>query len=172
MIYAEVLLEAAQVEGTAFEVSGQLRALQKAVRSSIALRETLADRSLPASTRRALLEKVFAGFDPALLVVLGVMIERDDFALLNKLSETYELCAEQALGAVIIDVTTAISLDDGLRTVLRDRFSAQFGCDVLLREQIDPTIIGGIVLSSHGKRIDASVASQLERARVALTTSR
>jgi F-type H+-transporting ATPase subunit delta len=62
-----------------------------------------------------------------------------------------------------------VELDDGLRDGIRKKYSAQFGKGVLLREHTDPSLVGGIVLSAHGRRIDASVASQLESARVVLS---
>ena len=40
----------------------------------------------------------------------------------------------------------------------------------MLREHVNPSIIGGIVLSARGKRIDASVSAQLEKVRSALSS--
>jgi F-type H+-transporting ATPase subunit delta len=172
VIYAETLLAAAQSAGTVFEVSGQLVELLRVINANIELREALADSALPATGRREITQEVLSDFDPALKAVIGVVIERNDLGLLHKINEAYIDAAEQALAAVIIDVTTAVELDDDLRNAIRTKFSAQFASDVLLREHLNPAIIGGIILSAHGKRIDASVVSQLEQARITLSKSR
>ena len=41
----------------------------------------------------------------------------------------------------------------------------------MLREHIDKSLLGGILMSANGKRIDASVLSQLESARNVLKLS-
>ena len=48
---------------------------------------------------------------------------------------------------------------------------ADLGHEVILREKVDPSIIGGIIISTHGHRIDASIASQLETARTVLSAA-
>ena len=168
-IYAQVLLEATQASGTTFEVSGQLQQVLTVIRGSIELRTTLFDHSLPKETLIAIIDEVFTDYDEALLATLGVMVKRGDLGLLSKVADIFSQVAEDALNAVFIDVTTVVALDDVLRDAIKTKYSAQFGREVLLREHVDPTIVGGIILSTHGISIDASVVSQLEKARVVLS---
>jgi len=167
-VYAQVLLEAAQASDTVFEVAGELEQASAAIRGNIDLRTTLFDRSIPTEVRCTIVNEIFEGFDASLLATLGVMIKRDSLELLSKVVAAYAEMAENALGAVFIDVTTVVALDDALRDSIKTKYAAQFGRGVLIREHIDPSIMGGIVLSSHGVSIDASVVSQLEKARAVL----
>jgi F-type H+-transporting ATPase subunit delta len=170
-VYAEALLEAvSDSPERVFEVSGQLEAACKAITGSLELRDVLANRGIELQARQGIAHDLFEGFEPALLSVLDVAIERDDIRLLPRVTEAYVEAAERELGAVIIDVTTVIALDEELRDHIKKKYSAQFGKGVLLREHLDPALVGGIVLSTHGRRIDASVASQLEGARAVLST--
>jgi F-type H+-transporting ATPase subunit delta len=169
-VYAQVLLDAAMQQGLAFEVSTQLAEVAGVINSSIELRSTLNDRLVDANVRKSILNEVFQGFNESLLSVLGVMVERNNLALLRRVVECYTDLAEEALGAVFIDVTTVVPLDDQIRDDIKQKYSTQFAKDVLLREHIDASILGGIVISTHGMRIDASVVSQLENARNVLST--
>lgn len=168
-VYAEVLLEAAKASDKVLAIAEEFEELQATVRGSIELRSALVDNTLTPAAKKAAVAEIFAGFAPELLSTFDVMVERDDLALLPRVHEVYTTLAEEALGAVIIDVTTVIPLDDALRDKIRSKYSAQLGTGVLLREHLDPSLIGGIVLSTHGKRIDASVSSQLENARHTLS---
>jgi F-type H+-transporting ATPase subunit delta len=170
-VYAQALLEATQKSDTVFLVTGQIEQVKSLVRSNMELRTTLYDSAVPVETRIAIVNEVFAGFDASLLAVLGVMIKRDDLRLLAKVAEAFIYAVEEALGVVIIDTTTVVALDDALRDSIKAKYSAQFGRDVLLREHVDPSIMGGIVLSTHGVTIDASVVSQLENVRAVLSDS-
>jgi len=170
-VYANTLLEATQAQGNSFAVSGQLAQLLAAIQASTELRTTLADRTIPGQARAGVLKQVFCEYDKSLLAVLGVLVERDDLELLPRVNEAYVYAAEAALDAVFIDVTTVVPLDDELRQAIANKYQAQLGATVLLREHIDASILGGIILSTHGRRIDASVSSQLDNARTVLTTA-
>lgn len=168
--YAEVLLEATKQTGNVLEVAGQLKELHEVILTHPNLREALYEDTLPAEARVNVLNEVFKGFDPALLKVVGVMVERREIGLLHRVVGEFEALAEEALNVVILDVTTVVELDDALRQTIKSKYAAQFGKDVMLREHVDPSILGGIVLSARGKKIDASVSAQLEQVRVALSS--
>ncbi len=168
--YAEVLLDATKKSGTTFEVTGQLQDACSVMRSHPGLRDSLDDDTVPPENRSDVVREVFKDYDPSLVSVLAVMAERRDMELLSRVAEDFNDLAEEDLGAVILDVTTVVELDDALRKKIKEKFAAQFGKDVMLREHIDPSILGGVILGAHGKRIDASVVTKLEDARVVLSS--
>ncbi|MCL2529326.1 MAG: ATP synthase F1 subunit delta [Coriobacteriia bacterium] len=168
-VYAEVLLGAARVRNNVFDVAGQLDQLVAAVRGSIELRKALIDKTIPAAAKKGIVAEIFSSFAPELLTTFDVMVDRGDLSLLPRVRDTYVALAEKALGAAFVDVTTVVPLDETLREQIVTKYSAQLGRKVMLREYVDPGLIGGIVLSAHGKRIDASVSSQLESARHVLS---
>jgi len=65
----------------------------------------------------------------------------------------------------VVDVTTAVPLDDGLRQLITEKAEADLGRRAVLRERIDASILGGIIMDVDGNYIDASMISQLNRAR-------
>ena len=169
--YAGVLLDAASVEGSVDAVYSQLDAVLRLVRGHAPLRDALLDDSVDGAARAKVAKDVFAGLNPALVDTLAVMAERGNFDLLSSLAEAYDSLAEEKRGIVAVDVTTAVALSEALRETITNKLAADMGSGVVLREKVDPAIIGGIVLSTHGHRIDASIASQLENARLVLSTA-
>ncbi|MDR0500345.1 MAG: ATP synthase F1 subunit delta [Coriobacteriales bacterium] len=168
-VYAANLLEASKAKGNILEITAEMEQIFSTVIGNVDLRNTLSDHAIPVTTRQSIASEVFAGYDEVLLAVFSVIVQRNDIMLLSRVAEAYLELAEQALGAIIIDVTTVVSLDDDLRRIIKDKYAAQLGSDVILREHVDKGILGGIILSTHGRRIDASVVSQLENARVTLS---
>ena len=81
---------------------------------------------------------------------------------------SYENQVETKLNLCILDVTTVVELDDHLRDIIKQKAESELGMKVVLRERIDKSILGGIIMSAGDKRIDASVASQLNNARIVL----
>jgi len=168
-VYAKVLLGATQAAKNTFDVANEFDQLLKIVRGSLELRKTLIDKTVPVEAKRAIIAEIFTGFSPELLETFKVMVEREDLSVLSRANEMYTTLAEDALDSVFIDVTTVVPLDDDLRQQITDKYSAELGRGIMLREYVDPSLVGGIILSTHGKRIDASVSSQLEKARHMLT---
>lgn len=69
-----------------------------------------------------------------------------------------------ALGHVEADVTTARPIEASLRQELIDYVRRIEGVkDVTLVEQVDPSILGGVIIETPRKRFDASVSTKLKR---------
>lgn len=172
--YASVLLDGAYVAGgqdAVLEVRDQAERIMRIARSNMDLSDALEDSSYTPEQRGQLVRNLFASCNPVLVDVLAVMAERGDFALLSRVWASYGEQLEQKLNVTVVDVTTVVDLDDHLREVITKKAEADLGTNVVLREHIDKSLLGGILMSANGKRIDASVVSQLESARNVLKLS-
>ena len=172
--YATVMFDAAMQEGgqdAVLEVRDQTERIIRIMRSNMDLSGSLQDRSYTPEQRAGIAKAAFADANPVLANTLAVMVEREDVALLSRVWESYGEQIERKLNVTVVDVTTVVPLDDHLREVITKKAEADLGTKVVLRESIDKSLIGGILMSAKGKRIDASVASQLESARNVLKDS-
>lgn len=169
--YAACLLEAAQEAGRVFEDIEDIKSARQAVVKSSQMREFLQNDSVPAESKSALVKEVFSGLAPEVVSIVAVAAERGDVKLLGRIAAAYEEAAEKALDMVVVDITTAVPLDDHLRDVISTKLSADLGHSVRLNETVDKSILGGIIMSTHGKVMDASVRTQLSHARQVLKTA-
>ena len=88
-----------------------------------------------------------------------------ELTLLPRVYDAYRELLGDKLGICVVDVTTAVPLDDGLRQLITEKAEADLGRRAVLRERIDTSILGGIIMDVDGNYIDASMISQLNRAR-------
>ena len=173
-VYAAVLFDGAFEAGgqeAVLEVRDQMVRVAGAMRTNMELSVALSDPGYTPEQRGELARNVFAGCNPVLLDVLAVLAERGDAALLPRVLENYAEQLQSKLNLCVVDVTTAVPLDDALRRIITETAEADLDTNVVLRESVDKSILGGIIMSSNGKRIDASVASQLDHARNVLKTT-
>lgn len=110
-----------------------------------------------------------ARVSPEVLAVLATLVERGQLDLLRGVVDTYRAMTEEDEDVVGVTVTTAVPLDDDLRSKIIEQLEGDFGKSVCLIEQVDPSIVGGIVLEARGQRRDISVKTQLRAAREALS---
>ena len=109
-----------------------------------------------------------ASASPEIIAVLDTMSKRD---LLPKVAAAFKYVAEEDEDVVGVTVTTAIPLDDELRQTITKKCEQDFGRKVFLIEQVDPSIVGGLVLEARGERRDISVKTQLRVAQETLANS-
>ena len=172
--YAAVLFDGAFETGgqdAVLAVRDQMVQIAAAMRSNMELTTALSETGYTAEQRAELARGVFAGSNSALLDVLAVMAERGDSSLLPRVLESYGELLESKLNVNVVDVVTVVPLDENLRHIIKEKAEADLGTNVVLRESIDESILGGIIMSTNGKRIDASVVSQLDNARNVLKTT-
>ena len=169
--YAATLLDAAGAEGgqeRVIAVRDQLNQVLFAFRENGRIRENLSNSSLSAQQRYELAASVFEGCDPLAVSVLAVMAERGNLGELSAVIDAFVNAAENKLNVSIVDVVTAVALDDELRGIITEKLSKDLGKPVVLCETVDKSILGGIIMSTNGKRIDASISSKLEGTRALL----
>ena len=170
-LYATTLIEALDNEGGLDAVMNGRVQLDTIVNYSIShkeLKEALESPEYTTEQSAQLIKGVFADCEPALVSVLVVMAERGDFSRLHRVADIYDAKIREKFNVVVVDVTTRVELDDHLREVIKNKAGKDLGCDVVLNENIDPSLLGGIVMSANGQRIDASVNTLLDKARSAL----
>ena len=80
------------------------------------------------------------------------------------------VAAEEQILAV--ELTTAHELTDEEFGRILSRIEAQSGRKVQASRQVDPDLLGGLVLQAGSMRLDASVRGRLERLRHELATAR
>ena len=166
--YASVLVDEAYKAGgqdAVMEIRNQLESILRISRSNLDLATSLD------VEKGQIVRNVFVDANPVLVEVLAVMATRGDFALLSRVWVSYQEQLESKLGVTVVDVTTVVPLDDKLREQIIKKTEADLGTKAVLNEKIDKSIIGGIIMSAQGRRIDASVLSQLEKARNVLKDS-
>ena len=115
--------------------------------------------------------ETLASASPELLGVFATMAERGQLDLLPEVAATYHAMTEEDEDVVGVKVTTAVPLDDDLRAKISERVRERLGREVFLIENVDPSIIGGLVIEARGQRRDISVKTQLRAAREALDST-
>ncbi len=160
--YAQALLELGEPKGQAETIGQELTGLAQIVRGNRAFQLFLADPAIGEGERAEFLRKVFGGqVSPLVLNTLLVMNQKGRLTLLEEMVEAYTALLNEKLGRVEVNVTVAHRLDDGQLEEVRRRVSEALGKQAIVKQSVDESIIGGLVLRVRDRLIDASVRSQL-----------
>jgi len=170
--YARVLFDLATAADAVDAADEGVRTVADAIRGHADLRTALADASVPAAKKRDILRDLFGEVvSPEVVSIVTLAIERDAVGSLDEMARVFAEIAEAERGIVVAEVTTAVPLDGALRTSITDKLVASLGRPVTLRERVDASIVGGVVIKVAGRVLDGSLASQLGAVRTALSAA-
>ena len=95
----------------------------------------------------------------------------EDVNLIDNVASTFKELLETEDKTLTVTVTTAVPLNEELRTKITQKLMGNFKTDVYLIERVNPKIIGGIVVEARDHRYDASVKTQLTHIKSKLSSS-
>ena len=163
--YAKAIFELASEDGRIEQWSREL-ALIRAVLDDPTAREIIANPSVSVETRIRAVEALdLPGIGPRGLNLMRLLVASRRVDRIGEIVEHYEVLADEAAGRVRASVTTAIPLSEADREKLGADLSARLGKDVRLVAQVDPSILGGLLLQVGDRLTDASVAGRLDQLR-------
>lgn len=116
-------------------------------------------------SRKKILVEVARGleFSPLVGHFLSLLLERDRLIFLPSIASCYRRYLNEAKGRVEATVVSPAPLEASLLTRLREVLEGVSGKSVLLKQETDPTLIGGMLIELEGKVYDGSVRTQLEK---------
>ena len=168
--YAAALYDLADEQKSLDETAEDLRGLAALIEESEdfrrMIRSPVIGKEEQAHAAGAIVEK--AGATELVRHFVGVIAaNRRLFALSAIIQSFLELLATRR-GFVRAEVTTAQELSDDRRQALADALKASMGNEVSLEVQVDPAIIGGMVVRVGSRMIDSSLKTKLERLQLAM----
>ncbi|KGI69274.1 F0F1 ATP synthase subunit B/delta [Mycolicibacterium rufum] len=165
------LLARAERDGHSEEVEEQLFRVGRVLDTESRLNRLLSDPTVPADKRVELLDKVLqsgGGVNDTAAALLRQTIELLRGELADAaVSDLAELAVARR-GEAVAEVTAAAELSDEQRTRLTEVLSRIYGTSVSVQLDVDPDILGGLLITVGDEVIDGSISSRLAAARTGL----
>jgi F-type H+-transporting ATPase subunit delta len=111
------------------------------------------------------LERALVDADPTFVNFLELLIEKHRMPVIYRARRQYEALWEAAHRLLPVEVTSAVALDPAVAEELGRRIREQTGQTVELTSNVDPGILGGIVLRVGNSILDASIKNRLQQLR-------
>jgi F-type H+-transporting ATPase subunit delta len=95
--------------------------------------------------------------------LLLLLVEKKRFMFIEEIMEAYRYLYEKEKGIVEVRTITAIPLEDALKDELIRKLEAQTKKTIRIKPEVDPDIIGGMILVMEDNIIDGSIRFKLEQ---------
>ncbi len=116
-------------------------------------------------SRKKILVEVTRSLQLSLVSVhfLSILLERDRLTYLSAIVSCYRRMLNAAQGRVEAKVVAASPLDRSMLERLRVTLHVISGKEVVLHEETEPALLGGVMVELEGKIYDGTVRMQLEK---------
>lgn len=167
-LYGKAILGAAGEE--ADEIVAQLNAIvSDCMVRSPGLKSVLSSPRVSQVEKENLIDRIFSGkIHGKLLNFLKVLCRRDRIGSLSEIQISAKKMRDEELGRVRVSVTSAFALTDNQREDIAFRLGQSLGKTVVLEEQVDPSLLGGILIRVGDQVFDGSVLGRMSAIRSAV----
>jgi F-type H+-transporting ATPase subunit delta len=164
-VYARSLFEVAQERDELDLVREQLGQFADALSKERQLAQFFFSPYFSTAEKKDGLEKLIDGADEIFMNFLQALIERHRMPAIFRIRGRYDQMWRDENKLLPVQVTSAIELDQKTISSIGDRIGEQTGLKVELSSNIDPDILGGIVLRVGNFILDASIRNRLNQLR-------
>ena len=159
--YAQAIFEIAMEKGELDRWQSDLVKLASLTEDA-ALIALFENPKLPFSDKAKLLSEQLGDINPLALNLVYLLISRGQLSVLGEIAEEYRRLLDSHRGIEEAEVITAIPLDDEGKQSLEEHLSAIVGKKVVIKPEVDSSLVGGFVARIGGKLLDGSTRSRLE----------
>jgi F-type H+-transporting ATPase subunit delta len=162
--YTKALFQLAREAGQEEKIGQEIESLLGAYTGS-QLQKVLTNPAFRMDSRKRILIEVSNKLQLSILTIhfLSLLLERDRLTYLPSIVTRYRRSLNEAKGRLEAKVVSARSLEPVMVDRLREVLNGISGKEMVLQQETDPALIGGVLVEFEGTVYDGSVRTQLEK---------
>jgi F-type H+-transporting ATPase subunit delta len=164
-VYARSLFEVAQEQGKLKEVHEQLGQFADELDSNREMQMYFFSPYFSSEEKKDGVAKVLEGADDYFVRFLELLAERHRLPAVFRIRRQFDAMWAEEQNLLPVRITSAVELDSRTTKDIGKRIEEQTGRTVELSSDVDPEVLGGLVIRVGNMVMDTSVRSRLERVR-------
>jgi ATP synthase F1 delta subunit len=170
-VYARSLFEVAKEQDKLDVVREQLGQFAEALDGNRELSIYFFSPYFSTTEKKDGLGKLLEGVDPVVANFLALLIEKHRMPAIFRVRREYDSLWEHENQRLPVTVTSAVALDEATVKAIGDAIGKQTGQQVELTANVDPDVLGGLIVRVGNSILDASIRNRLENLRRSVASS-
>ena len=164
-VYARALFEAAKEHDVLDRVHDELGEFAEALDDDRSLQVFLFSPYFSSEEKREGVRKIVSDADERTLNFLELLAERHRMPAIYRIRREFDALWADENQLLPVTVTSAVELDEGLVEDIGNRIQEQTGRKVELSSNVDPEVLGGLMVRVGNMVLDGTVRNRPERLR-------
>ncbi|MEC4804478.1 MAG: ATP synthase F1 subunit delta [Jaaginema sp. PMC 1079.18] len=163
--YAQALMSIAQSKDLTNRFGEIFRSLEALMDESAELREFILNPVIEAGNKKAILRRILGDDTPVELTnFVMLLVDKRRIMFLGDIAQQYLERLRKLNNTVLAEVRAAKELSADQEQAIRDRVKAMTNAqEVELKTEVDPSLLGGVIIKVGSQVVDASLRGQLRR---------
>ena len=168
--YASALYELSSEKKCVDDVLSDLQILKKYINQNKDFKLLIRSPLIASSAKLLIVEKLLLAHSTNTLTLtfLKVISNNKRFASLPSIISRFVSINFEKRGEVLADITSADELSDKEKNGIKNKLRSILGEKLLLNYKVDNKILGGLIVKIGSKMIDSSLASKINKLKVAI----
>ena len=168
-IYAQAVFELCCEQGIEQDAAQELEAVGEIFAENEEFVKVLRSPLVPLDDKQKLLESVFGGkVSGTVFDFLCLVTEKGRAGYVPQICEEFRMLYHKQQGILEVSVVTAMPMSEKLAEKLKAKLETALGKKVIMKQSVDKSLIGGIVVRYEGAELDSSVKGRLERLKASI----
>ena len=164
--YAKALFDFAGEKNQIEEVYGDLKLFAGTLSENRELQLLLRDPVVPSNQKHQIFESVFNGtLHDITYQFLAVLLKKKREPALDTICDEFFKMYNAAHNIKTVHISTAKPLSDALKSKILNMLTEQIHATIDLKENVDPSIIGGFIFKMDDYYLDSSIISKINKLR-------
>ena len=164
-VYARSLFEVASERGVIDDVREQLGQFADALHENRDVAIFFFSPYFSTDEKKEGLERMISDAEPTFMNFLEALVERHRMPAIFRIRAEYESRWDEVHHVLPVHLTSAVNLDEATVRSIGERVGEQTHMEVELSSEVNPDILGGIVLRVGNFVLDASIRNRLNQLR-------
>lgn len=160
--YGRALFMLACELGALEEIKNDALAVKTVIEENPEYRNLLDTPAISKEEKLSLADKAFGGLHFSVSNLVKILSERHSVRAFSEVYSTYLTLYNEHLGIEEVEAVTAVAMSEGQLEALKAKLVAETGKTIIIKNTVDPSILGGVKLRYSGKQIDGSVKTRLD----------
>lgn len=162
--YAKALLEATEAAGKSEAVLAELDSwIDDVLEKQPKLDRLFASLVVDAEEKFALIDRALKKAEPLFVNFMKVLAQHERLEIIRTVRTKAHHFLDKLRGRTEASVVSAAPLDPKHSAAIKARLQATYGGEIVLRETVDPSLIGGVIVRVGDRVVDGSLANSLAR---------
>ena len=163
--YAKALVQLGAEEGAVDRFNGELTGFNAVLAANTDLGAIFRNPAYGIGAKKEILKGIIGKLSLSVTVAnfLQLLLDRSRLSILPQVAESFGTLAYELSGVIRPTLTSGLPLDEGQVEEIRKSLAVSTGKKVMLKVEVDPLLIGGVVTKIGDKVFDGSVRTQLAK---------
>lgn len=163
--YAKALVQLGAEESAVDRFNSELTSFNAILAANAELGAVFRNPAYGIEDKKEILKSIIGKLSISVTVAnfLQLLLDRSRLSVLPQITESFGTLADELSGVVRPTLLSGLPLDEGQIEEIRKSLAVSTGKKVVLKVQVDPSLIGGVVTKIGDKVFDGSVKTQLAK---------